>query len=893
MEHQKDKLDSLLLLIATTKNLVKFSMDPTSNYKLILSQCDLIQPQSANIVLFLLSEILQDTAAVHIPKLIDCLNELIIVKKLGHRIILNMILDGLVQVMAYPSFAGKQLSSAECLLNHIRCENKTSSSDTSSFTSPCLSINSHLSNARDLSIMLETKLDFQFKRISNDADRCFWIRNQLVLRGFLHSDEIEFQNWTTILLNLIDVSKNDENLKNSLVMPLLFKLSGSSNPRMKLAILQNIIQLGATNEIFSTIKALSIGLLRSMSIDLHLRMWRIEPRTYPFLLKALTEKNKQDVDDKYLDIVRAATIKEICDSRPQHGTELVSLISEILNQSLNTKDGEIPAALAIESITILCQNHIINIVSTWKAISLTTRYEKRPRVIKSLCKFFAIVPSLKRTNLEYENLMKEIFARLWHMVQWGGYHEIECALDAIKSWNYDTLTLDMIPDTFREGIALPVAPTEAMEVSILDLEVPGECYVQLLMKVHLSALSAAGNLLIHYISCEIAEFRSGHYIVKDNHPEPINYKNLPKQSILKALIHFLIQQTTTKKAEKQVDEAIVLEVLRILAHKYLRPLPPLNWCFLHELFHKSAELKTLSLMIAAKQSIISGTAKRLIENFIISIDGQSAEDVYLALDCLDDLCAGVSSEVIRTFMETVIKNYRDDSLFFDKIQKCLQQNISNQDNLIQVMSIVTANCELPVEVIQVIPPKLLDAINYQLTLKQRIRFRCEVLKKNDNVENQIGWITELMMESIESREYFTQSFMNLLLESDKFPKKKFTFDLIIIMQNMLVEKDFDIHKITFYLEIFATSIAVASGYFRMLDDAITVWRIFAQSIQLLSQHLFWSNEMGKFFEFMLHILSSNLEISSEISSAFKSGIILCRDHSYFAKPKLWQKFVTI
>jgi Protein of unknown function (DUF3730) len=72
-------------------------------------------------------------------------------------------------------------------------------------------------------------------------------------------------------------------------------------------------------------------------------LWKIEPRTYPFLHKALIEKGKKDLDDRGLQIVRAVAIKDICDLRPQHGTDLVSVISEIINNTLDLKEGEIPA----------------------------------------------------------------------------------------------------------------------------------------------------------------------------------------------------------------------------------------------------------------------------------------------------------------------------------------------------------------------------------------------------------------------------------------------------------------------------------------------------------------------------------------------------------------------
>lgn len=898
MEQSKEPIHSLLLLVASTKRLITLSMDPSENFKVIFNHCDTISSESnsSNIILFLLAETLQVTSIVYVPQLIEILEILIVTKKLGHPLILHMVFDGLIQVLAYPSFSSGRLAKVEKLIKYIQSNEARNNVETLCFTSEYLSMTPELLNARDFSVLFETKSCYQFKKITTEADKMFWTRNQLVLRGFLHSDATDFDNWLILLKNLIQISKADEALKSSLVMPLLFKLSSTSNPRMKLSILQNMIQLGASSEVFGTIKALSNGLVRSMTIDLHLRLWKIEPRTYPFLHKALVEKSNRDSEDPRLEIVRAAAIREICDLRPQHGPDLVSILSEILNSSLDLKEGDIQASLAVDSIILLCQNHVINVVSTWKAISLTTRYEKRPRVIKSLCKFFAIIPSLKRSSLEYENLVKEILNRLWHMVQWSDQHGIECALNSLKSWNYDAMTLDTIPDVYREGIELPKAPV-GMEVSVLDLEVPGECFVQLLTKINPAGLRAAGDLLSHYIGCEIAEFRSGHYLVKEGQPEPVNYKNLPKQSILKALTPFVIQQATTKKAEKLVEEAVLVESLRILAQRYSRPLPPLNWCFLHDMLHKSKKIKAQSLKIAAKQSVISGTAKRLIENFLVNLDSNSEDDIKTALESLIELCNGVSPDIMKSFCEFIFTVQHND--IEENIVNCLnrEKEVTNRENLSTMLSVFISCIPVTVNIIKLIPNKIFDTITFQLSQREKIRFRCEILKANPNVENPIAWINELVTDQLitgsDSQDFFFDSFLNLLMDSDVFPKKKWLADFMIMMQNRLVEKDFEETKIKFLINVFIVS-AVTSGCLQNGDFQHEILQkclqVFPQSVELVSQQRSYDNVIGNLFEFLLHIINRD-GISADVRTAFKTAIVISKDHVYFKKSRVWQKFL--
>lgn len=899
LEQSTEPIHSTLLLILSTKNLASSSMDLSRNLEAIYAHCSTIASNlnASNIALFVLAEIIQIASSIYIPKLVEILDNLIREQKLGHPLIRLMILDGLVQVLAYPSFSSGKLKAVEQLLRYIQTnsDDVTNTADTTSFASYFVSTSPELTNARDVSIMLEAS-EHRIVKIKTEADKIFWTRNQLVLRGFLHSNSFAFESWLVVLKNLVEISKTDVTTKNSLAMPLLFKLSTTTDPRVKLAILQNIVELGATPEVFGTIKALSIDLIRSVSIDLFLRLWKIEPRIYPFLHKSLVEKRSQE-SDYGLEIVRAAAIRDICELRPQHGPDLVSSISEILNSSMDLRGGDIPASLAIDAITLLCQNHVINIVSTWKAISLTTRYEKRPRVITSLCKFFGIIPSLKRSSPEFENFNKEILARLWAMIQFGDKHEIICASEALMHWNCDTMTMDTIPEIYREGIALPEVPS-GIEVSILDLEVSGESFVQLLTKVHPSGRFAVAELLKHYIECEITDFRSGHYLIKEGQPEPLNYKTLPKTSILKALVSFVIKQGTSKKADKLLEEAILVEALKILAHRYVRPLPPLNWCFLYDMLFKSDDIKAGCLLIAAKQSVISGTAKQLIENFLVNVHPNDDDDIQIALDALPDLCNGVSPEVMKTFCEFLFKTQHAN--IAESVEKCLEVEkiVTNRDNFSMLISMFVSSRSFNSDLVKTIHPKILDSMVASLSLRQKTEFRCEILKFNPNVENPVAWINEIISEQMneDSQEHFFKAFVALLLDSDVFPKKRFINDFVIMMQNRMVDDRLESVKIRFMLTVFSVSLIASSGYFTVLRSLDELHQkglqVLPQSIELVSQQSAYEDVIGKMFEFILYTIERD-NVEDDFKSAFKLSLVMSKNHAYLKKSKVWHKFLML
>lgn len=68
----------------------------------------------------------------------------------------------------------------------------------------------------------------------------------------------------------------------------------------------------------------------------------------------------------------------------------------------------------------------------------------------------------------------------------------------------------------------------------------------------------------------------------------------------------------------RVHKEVYLQCLRIFSHEYSRPLPPFTWNFLQELIHEY-EARSFCVAIASKQVILSGTARRLMENYITAL----------------------------------------------------------------------------------------------------------------------------------------------------------------------------------------------------------------------------------------------------------------------------------
>jgi hypothetical protein len=77
---------------------------------------------------------------------------------------------------------------------------------------------------------------------------------------------------------------------------------------------------------------------------------------------------------------------------------------------------------------------------------------------------------------------------------------------------------------------------------------------------------------------------------------------------------FASYQATTPSYE--YSDAVLLAILEVLTWEYPKPLPPLDVCFLHEVFHRGARWASGCLRLAARQAAHSGSARRLVDNYL-------------------------------------------------------------------------------------------------------------------------------------------------------------------------------------------------------------------------------------------------------------------------------------
>ncbi|EAT45697.1 AAEL003089-PA [Aedes aegypti] len=933
--------DICLYIAAVSKELIGYNYDPSENFLKIFSALHVDKDHASvnynSVLLMVLSDVMQNIAPAHILGLMRIVHFLL--ESGCNRLSQLMIMDGAVQFLGQQTFIHNYLEDCNCVLNAVLdnsypaevptlFEMRPASyfhSDIAKYSHFCMWWNDVENRILTIDQFLEA-----LSRTSRFSDKV-----NLVLRGLMYTHEIPFEDWRKLFDQLVICSKSNEEICSRLLTPILFLLANDSNPRKRLHLLRSLASMGAKDHVLRVLKALTKDVDRATSLDLYLRLWKAEPRTYPFLYDVLKDTSRRPREDSWeTSFARTYTIREICLIKPQqHGADLVNLFSEILSHPEDANN-EAAVALAIDAIASLCENHVINIVSTWKVLGFKFTHEKRPRIIQSLCRFFANVPSIKVNSLEQERLVNEIILKLWQFVtDFDDREVIVAALDSLKSFSPDMMNIFQIPEFFRQGIPLPSEDDESLDAKMI----PGDCWIQLIHFVNHSAIEAAGDLVSHHIHNEMQSYRGGIYLNPEGRPEPSSLKHLPKRSILAAVIHHLISHGGKMNSADTTD-IVLYNLLRIVAKKYPKPIPPLNWCFLHEYFHHCYESKKYCLQIAIKQMPHSGTAKRIVENFLsdaVQTD-MEVEDVLVVLEYLDVLTEYVQSDIYKRFLHMSLQfllekseehGANTGSPFVETVQhlknavtKKSYQNEDNFDylcealeNLFSRFSINTKLFDEYLKVLSVLPSKHLTSLlkpstwidkRNQTKLEKAIVLQFSIHKHNPIATDLHLFGLSDILKTIGSFEtnmqnYFLRSFFDFVpqLENHK-ALNGWIIELIGYIQSDLAEVNtLQMKEVALLLDVFLTAVISLSGYGALFGKAIVEdldkrLFVFPSSLIMVFQMNMWREIENKIYEFLYH-LYNHPNISTPYAECLKNALLCCKEQSYLQQPKAWPKFVSL
>uniref|UniRef100_A0A1Q3F5H2 Uncharacterized protein n=1 Tax=Culex tarsalis TaxID=7177 RepID=A0A1Q3F5H2_CULTA len=934
------RIDLCMCLAANTKDLVASNYDPSDNFLHILAVLHSTKREQRlnyNILLMVFADLLQNLAPGYVLGFMRVIRFL-----LGtgcHRLSRLMIMDGAVQLLGQQTFIQSYLEDCDNILNAILNDQRDVVEETNATSSFAWAMHADLAKYHQInvwwaSIQKDPNSLKTFLNINAQHSR-FGEKVQLVLRGLFYMEELAHENWRQLFDQLIALSKKSEENCARLMTPMLFALANDTDPRKKLLLLHQLASMGAKDHVLGVLKALSKDIDRATSLDLYLRLWKAEPRTYPFLYDILKDTTVRPREDPWeVSFARTFTIREICLIKPQqHGADLVNLFSEILSHPEDANN-EAAVALAIDAIAVLCENHVVNIVSTWKVLGFKFSQEKRPRIIRRLCNFFSNVPSIKVNSIEQEKLVNEIITTLWHYVtDFDDREVIVAALQALKTFPPDMMNIFHVPDIFRQKIALPDKDDERLDAR----EIPGECWIQLIQYVNHSAIEEAGDLVAHHIRNEIQAFRGGVYLTPEGRPEPSSLKYLPNKSILVTVIHHLINQSDKRDG----NDLVLANLLRVVAKRYPKPIPPLNWCFLHDYFHRGDDMKKFCLQIALKQMPHSGTAKRIVENFLAEmIEGDMvASDVLTILESLDVVTEATNVDIFKSFAHLALQFLleRSEGDRFDGpdpfgsaipfLKVAVQKTYQNEENyeyLCETLENLFSRFELDskafedyIGVLSLLPIRQLTSLLKPSTwmdkrnvrkLKKVIHLQFSIQKyENISPEVHLLGLSDILKTIIrleantadEVQRFFGQSFNQYILAfGSQKVLTEWIVELIGYIQSNLAEQSVEMKEILFMLDTFLMVVIALAGYVCLTGEDALVENpekrlsLFPASLIMVFKHNLWREIENKIYEFLYH-LYNHAKISDQYANCFRNALLCCKEQSYFQQPKAWPKFVAL
>nr|XP_023024645.1 focadhesin [Leptinotarsa decemlineata] len=430
------------------------------------------------------------------------------------------------------------------------------------------------------------------------------------LCGLLLVDDFSQEILSKSLALILNSAERNVSLTPKLLAIILYKLSNTRHARLSFELLSALPKLVVLREnipkIMSTLQAVSRGSENLFNVGLKLIFdaWKIDSMCYPYLEGLLVDGGGfKKRWDRY--VTKSYIIKQLCLEKPElYGEEMVAHLSKILNECKDD-NGSLPSALAIDAVTVLCKAEIVNVVQTWAILAPMFRNDLRLPVVKSLCSLIREIPQLSYTE-SYMELHRDVMHQLWEYVETGDPEICEAALSSLTSFGLEQICVHL-PEEYLD----PSTPTKTTPTT--QHLVPGKTWIDFLIKLRVS--SASVNFITKMISIEIDGYLKYVYQTKGN-KEPLNYGYLPSHSVLRGLGEFI--KTWSNKWRGSIHDKLYVECLRILSTEFSKPLPPLDWCFLQELMH-DPQTKKYCVDLSSHQVIISGTARRLMENYINAV----------------------------------------------------------------------------------------------------------------------------------------------------------------------------------------------------------------------------------------------------------------------------------
>lgn len=923
------------LVASLALELTRHGCDPRANLEILSEIFKDNENEAASITMAILAELILICPAVYLNNVVR-LCASITDNASCNVTSAHMLLASLLQWMAYPSLLScDALETAKDVVNSIKTR-KTWPSNTKRLYGNKIfttiryfdsNVTFYLETCRCVESLTDENVILWLENISN-APQDFKHKSKLLLCGiFLQTTSIDVAIKTCHVL--LSIVKEINSFASHLLSLVLYKLTNSQDYNETKTLLFSLPELAVVKENVPLIihyleTLLGYGKpLKQLAIELYLRTWKNEPRSHRYLYAALVDASKND-HSLETSITCARAMKYICETRPEHGAELVPLLSQILNRCSDLK-GSAPSALALKGISALCESGVIDICSTWKVLAPKLNKDKRSIVLQSLCDLFGDIPSYpSRPSDNFDKLVVEVITKLWTYIAINESLEVvKAALQALSAYDLELIPLKSLPDNFRKDLKLPESycktPVDAARKPELVLPyIPGTCWIQMLENIHAPALQAAGNLLISYITKEINSFRGDIYCPPQG--EPNNFRYLPEKSVIRAIGDYVRLSSVSPEDHQK---PIIVECLRILSQKYPRPLPPINWVFLQGVLQLNDDTKRYVMSLVCHQMTISPSAKRFVENYLTTFEAVTHLKEYdLVYANLDDLCKGVPPNILRPVLEKTLNYTLEKALMgndetidiFKRIMECYKEALKDEtihDANRTLLSIILEGLLDRIEVDNKLFKSYVDTVVelsskhiermtspsvwWEITaqrLQKAILVRAELTLKKD-VDLPLAWMNEVIDASITMPGEHVFVLKTMLYVQQKMRSEsstaKWTLELMGRIQAVLADASLEDNdqKAMFLCDVLFVSTICLSGSDCLLtnNESLALSRdlrvsLFPQGIVDLVRNENWRSIVTQIMEWLNHMRKSILP--ELYTTAFNNTLVLLKHERYFS-----------
>jgi len=247
---------------------------------------------------------------------------------------------------------------------------------------------------------------------------------------------------------------------------------------------------------------------------------------YPYLAKELisvkVDTSPMDSTDVY---TKAFCIQEIIFYRPEYyAQELLATISNLINRCNQTDHAGISAIL-IDTMAVLCQTEVVDMVSTFSALHPQFKNEKRTLALQAHCRFMSVLAGLEhlcRADVA-EGFYERIVKILWSMSSSkSNDSEVNsAAFSALSKFKRGHFKCSFLEQNVQEALKERNRKLVNMEVNkdktideLFSTGVPASCYLDIFKSLNANALPGFKDLLVAGLVDEIdsmpRRMQSGH-----------------------------------------------------------------------------------------------------------------------------------------------------------------------------------------------------------------------------------------------------------------------------------------------------------------------------------------------------------------------------------------------